>query len=343
MKNACVLTAAFCLLLGMAMAPDRVLGQQDSGAPVPPQMGPSSAPIDVNRASPPPTPTGNSTYSLGPDSEPLSARVHRLLDDFNQRHQERVQEMASYDQAAEGDANLKQLADPRKVEVELKDERDREQTSKSLASEYAQEATTIVIQKRSLVEFLAKRRKALDDLNRRSGVNNQQDLELAAANLARQPGTEAQVADIRRRLADAERNNTDAAVKRPQLQIQIAGAEEELKRVQTLEQSLDKESKAYLADAASAHQNTLNLADRLEFYMVQAKVEDVLDKDREAAEKPQHLSASQEVRDTLASPMPVAKVAAPPDAAKDCAEKSPDGKDCAEAAAEAPKPTAPKE
>ena len=240
-------------------------------------------------------------------------RVRRLLDDFDQRHQERVQAMSSYDKAGDSEPGLKQFADPRKVELELKDERDRERTSQALASEYGQEATQVKTQEQALQDFIAKRQKALDDLSKRANNSNRQDLELAAENLARQPGTEVQVREIRRRLSDAERNQKDLSVQGPQIQQEIAGAQGELKKVQALEQSLQQQAKAYATDATSARQNQLNLADRLEFYVVRAKAEDVLDQDHEATQAVHHLSPSPEVRETLASPMPSAKPNAQPD------------------------------
>jgi chromosome segregation ATPase len=284
----------------------------------------------------PPAGTGNEGGTQGSaEKETLALRVRRLLDDFDQRHQQRVQEMSSYDKAGDAEPGLKQFADPRKVEIELKDERDREQTSEEMARAYEQEATQVKIQERSLQGFLAKRHKALDDLSKRAGNINRQDLELAATNLARQPGTEAQVADIRRRLSDAERNQKELSAQGPQIQQEIAGAEEELKKVQALAESLQKESKAYTADAGSARQNQLNLADRLEFYIVQAKAEDVLDADAKATESVPHLSASPEVRDTLASPMPSEKAKVQADPAKECGEQSSDKKSCTETAAPA--------
>jgi hypothetical protein len=138
-------------------------------------------------------------------------------------------------------------------------------------------------------------------------------------------------------LTDADRNDQQLAAERPQVQQEIAGSQEELKKLQALEQSLEMQSKAYATDATSARQNQLNLADRLEFYIVRAKAEDMLDEDRDAAGTVQHLSASPEVRETLASPAPSAKANPEPNPSKECAEKSPDGKGCTETAAQAPK------
>ncbi len=320
-----ILTLLCCALSGVALA------QQPAtpDAQAPPSAVPEVAqPAGAEQAAKPASP---------PEKETLAIRVRRLLDDFDQRHQERVQQMASYDKAADAGPGLKQLADPHKVELELKDERDREQTSQALANEYSVEARQVQVHEKAVQDFIAKRQKTLDDMSKRSSNINRQDLELAAANLARQPGTEAQVSELRRRLTDADRNDQQLAAERPQVQQEIAGSQEELKKLQTLEQTLEKQSKAYTADAISARQNQLNLADRLEFYIVRAKAEDVLDEDRDAAGTVQHLSASPEVRDTLASPAPSAKANPEPNPSKECAERPPDGKGCTETAAQAPK------
>jgi chromosome segregation ATPase len=304
------------------------------------QPGANDAPLPAaadSESAPPPAAQNPAEPQAPPEKQTLAVRVRRLLDDFNQRHEQRMQEISSYDKAGDSEPGLKQLADPRKVELELKDERDRERTSEALANLYAEEAGQVKSQEQAVEEFLAKRHKSLDDLSKRTSKINRQDLELAAENLARQPGTEAQVREIRSRLAEADRNDKELSAQRPQIQLEIAGAEEELKKVRALEQSLGEQSKAYAADAASARQNQLSLADRLEFYLVRAKAEDVLDEDREATQTVQHLSTSPEVRDTLSSPAPKAKPGAKPDTPKECDDKSSDGKGCAETTAQAPK------
>ena len=321
MKRAIVLTMLSCALAVGARAQ-----QSAPSAPGPP-VGPEAVqPPDTEKGARPEAP---------PEKQTLAQRAQRLLDDYEQRHLERVGQMASYEKAGNSEPGLESLADPRKVELELQDERDREQTSRALANEYALEVRQVQAHEKAVQDFIAKRQKTVDDLSKRSSNINRHDLELAADNLARQPGTESQVSELRRRLAEADRNDQELAAERPQVQQEMAGAQEELKKLQALEQSLDKQAKAYVADAASARQNQLSLADRLEFYVVRAKAEDVLDEDHEAAGTVKHLSASPEVRHTLESPAPKAKTEAGP--AKDCAQNSPDGKGCADPVTPAPK------
>jgi len=272
-----------------------------------------------------------------PAKEVLQVRVNRILDEFNQRHDDRVLEMYSYGKAGDAEPGLKQFADPRKVEVELKDEQDREQTSKALAQEYADEASQVQTHEQALQSFIAKRQKTLADLSKRAGTVNRQDLEVAAENLARQPGTDAQVSEIRRRLAEDESNSKSIGTQRSLAQQEAASAQDELKRLQTLEQSLRQESKAYIADAASAHQNQLNLADRLEFYIVNAQAEDVLDQDRKATASVHHLAASPEVQDTLKSLNPGEKSKPKLDPAAPCTEATNEGKECSEKSEQSPK------
>lgn len=303
-----ILTLVCCALAGATFA------QQPPSPDTPQPAAPETAP------------GAEAEHPTAPDKELLQVRVRRLLDDFDQRHQQRVVEMSSYDKVGDAEPGVKRLANPRKVKVEIKDELDREQTSQALAKEYAQEAVQVQNQERALQDFIAKRQKTLDDLSKRAGAINRQDLELAAANLARQPGTEAQVREIHRQLAEADRAQEELATEQPQSQQEASSADDELKKLRALEQSLQKESKAYRADAASAHKNQLNLADRLEFYLVDAQAEDVIDQDSKAAEAAPHLAASPEVQDTLESLGPRAKADAKPD--QKCTETASDTKGC---------------
>jgi len=311
-----ILAVVCCGLASVALA------QQPAppDAPAPPPAAPeASQPGVKTEAGQQPAP-----------KEPLDERVRRLIEDFNQRHEDRVLEMSSYGKAGDAEPGLKEFADPRKVEVELKDEQDREQTSKALAKEYADETSLVQNQEKALENFIAKRQKTLDGLSKRDSTVNPQDLEVAAENLARQPGTDAQVREIRLRMYENERDAKDAATQQKLAQQELASAQDELKRLVAVGQSLEKESKAYTADAESAHENELHLADRLEFYDVSAQAEDVLDQGRKAAAAVHHLAVSPQVQDTLRSLEPDAKADAKPDAAKKCTEAANDPKGCSE-------------
>lgn len=312
------LTLVCFALAGVALA------QQPAPLEAPPPVAPE--------ASPPAGAETEAQHESPPAKELLQERVRRLLDEFNQRHDARVLEIYSYGKAGDAEPGLKQFADPRKVEVELKDEQDREQTSKALAKEYAEEGSQVQSQEQALQSFIAKRQKTLDDMRKRANSINRQDLEVAAENLARQPGTDAQVRDIRRRLAEDELGAKDLSTRESLVQQEAASAQDELKRLRALDQSLESESKSYTADAASAHQNQLHLADRLEFYVVNAQAEDVLDQGRKATEAVHHLAASPEVQDTLGSLGPSLKAGAKPDPAKKCTGTANDGKGCPEKA-----------
>ena len=325
MKRAAILILMCVALAGVAFA------QQPAPAEEP------AAPPPVSEVSQPTPEETKTTPEALPQAQPFDERVQRLLDEFNQRHQQRELEMSSYGKASRTEPALERFADPRKVQVELKDELDREQTSTALAKEYADQSREIQSAEQALQDFIAKRHKALDDLGKRATVINRQDLEVAAANLARQPGTEVQVRNIRRRLSEAERAETDAPAKQAQAQQEAASAEEELARLKTLHQSLEKESKAYTADSTSAHQNRLALADRLEFYVVRAQAEDVLDQGHKAAAAVRHISASPEVEDTLKNPAPHAKLEVKANPSKLCSPPGDDGKGCPEETLPGPK------
>jgi chromosome segregation ATPase len=325
MRPTPILTLVCCALASVTLAQQPAPPE----APTPPPAAP--------QASQPRSVEADAQHESLPAKEPLEVRVRLLLDEFNQRHEERALEMNSYGKAGDAEPGLKQFADPRKVQVELKDEQDREQTSKALAKEYAEEARQVQNQEQALQAFIAKRQKTLDGLSKKSAAFNRQDLEVAAENLARQPGTEAQVSEIRRRLDAAENDAKEMSTQQSLSQQEAASAQDELKRLQALGQSLDLESKSYTADAASAHQNQLHLADRLEFYVVNAQAEDVLDQGRKATEAVHHLAASPEVQDTLGSLGPTVKVEPKPDPAKPCTETASDAKGCPEKAASDPK------
>ena len=248
--------------------------------------------------------------------------------------------MASYTEASGSDPGLERFADARKVQVELKDELDREQTSEQLANDYAEQAQDVLSKEQAVQDFISKRGKTLEDLNKQNPVVNRQDLELALANLARLPDSpevQAQMREIDRRLSEAERLEQDLPARRTRAQQEAAGAADELAKLKALEQAYEKESKAFAADALSAHNNRLGLADRLEFYLVRGQAEDVLEQGRKATQSVQHLSASPEVAGTLNSSGPSPKSDADLEQLRSCIQQSGDVKACHEKARQAHK------
>jgi len=346
MRRALILTLLGCALAGVALA------QQPPTTHVPPPPPASVAP-------PPPTPGTTESESPPPaasetsetatedtqgaretplDAEAFDVRVHRRLDEYNQRRDQRELEMASYNKVSGNDPGLERFADPRKVQVELKDELDREQTSEQLANDYAEQAREVLSKQQAVQDFIAKRSKTLDDLSNQNVGVNPQDLEVALANLAHQPEspeTEAQMREIDRRLSEAERLEKDLPARRTRAQEEAAGAAEELAKLKALEQSYEKESKAFAADALSAHQNRLGLADRLEYYVVRAQAEDVLEQGRKATQSVQHLSASPEVDKTLNSSGSSAKSDTDLEQLRSCIQQSGDVKACHDKASQA--------
>ena len=347
MKPALILTLLGCALAGVALA------QQPPTFHVPP-------PPPARVAPPPPTPGTTESESPPPaasetpetatedtqgaretplDAEPFDARVHSRLDEYNQRREQRELEMASYNKVSGNDPGLERFADPRKVQVELKDELDREQTSEQLANDYAEQAREVLGKQQAVQDFIAKRRKTLDDLSKQNVGVNLQDLEVALANLAHQPEspeTEAQMREIDRRLSAAERLEKDLPARRTRAQEEAAGAAEALAKLKALEQSYEKESRAFAADALSARQNRLGLADRLEYYVVRAQAEDVLDQGRKATQSVLHLAASPEVDKTLNGSGSSAKSETDLEQLRSCIQQSGDVKACHDKARQAP-------
>ncbi len=272
-------------------------------APAPPTADattPSPAPASETPVAPPPDTQGAREMPL--DAESFDVRVRRRIDEYGQRHQQRQRQMAEYDKATSSDPALERFADPRKVQVELSDELDREQTSQELASDYLERVHDVQGKEQVLQDFVSKRHQTLDDLGKQTGEARRQDLEVALANLARQPEspeTLTEMREIDRRLSEAERSQKDLPAQTAQAQQEAAEAAQELAKLQTLEQSYTRESKTFTADALSAHQNRMRLASRLEYYVVRAQAEDELEQGRKALASVQHLSPGPEVESAL--------------------------------------------
>jgi chromosome segregation ATPase len=265
------------------------------------------------------------------EAEPFEARVHRRIDEFGQRHQERERQMATYEKVSGSDADLQRFADPRRVQVELSDELDRERTSQELAADYADQARTVESKMQALREFIARRHQAADDLGKQKGTVNREDLEVALQNLSRQPESPETLAKIReldRKLSEAERNENGLPLQIAQSKQEAENATGEVGKLQALESSYQKEAKAFTADAASARQNRLRLADRLEYFVVVAQAEDELEHGRKTIGSVQHLSASPEVESTLSISGDVAKSDEAIQRFKDCVRQTDAVKSC---------------
>ena len=278
---------------------------------------------------------GQEARELPLDSETFDVRVHRRVTEYQQRHEQREQRMSSYDKASGGDPGLVRFADPRKVQVELSDELDRERTSEELSADYAEQAHDIQGKAQALQEFIAKRQQTLDELNKHEGASRRQDLEVALANLARQPSspeTLAAMREIDRRLSETERSEKDLPSQLSQNQQETADAAEELAKLQTLQQAYEKEAKTFMADALSARQNRLRLANKLEYFVVRAQAEDVLEQGKKSLETVEHLTPSSQVEDLLREPGSTAKSDAYMEQMRECIKKSGDVRACRQAA-----------
>jgi len=353
MKPALILAFLVCGLAGAALAQEPPPG--NAPPPSAPGVAPPPPAPDTSGAAPEASPPANPESAETPpadtqgaretplDAEPFDVRVHRRLEDYNQRRAQRDVEMNSYAEASGSDPGLERYADPRKVQVELKDELDREQTSEQLANDYAEQAREVLSKEQAVQNFVAKRQKTLDDLGKQNATVNRQDLEVALANLARQPDSpevQARMRDIDRKLSEAERLEKELPARHTRAQREAAGAADELAKLKELEQFYEKESKAFAADALSAHNNRLGLADRLEYYLVRAQAEDVLEQGRKAMQSAQHLSASPAVDKTLSSsgPAPAPKSDADLEQLKNCIQQSGDVQACHEKARQAQQP-----
>jgi len=305
-------------------------------APAPAQINPPDQPAAPDTLGNPPTAVADApgARELPLDSEAFDVRVHRRVAEYGQRHEQRESRMSSYDQVSGGDPGLARFADPRKVQVELSDELDREQTSAELAADYSEEARDIQNKAQALEEFIAKRRQTLDALNKPAGPSSRQDLEVALANLAHQPSspeTLAAMREIDRRLSETDRNDKDLPAQLSQNQQEVADASEELAKLQSMQQAYEKESKTFTADALSARQNRLRLASKLEYFVVRAQAEDTLEQSRKALGSVEHLAPSPEVESLLAGPASSTKSDAHVEQMRDCINKSGDVQGCRQA------------
>lgn len=269
------------------------------------------------------------------DSEPFDVRVHRRVTEYNQRRQEREARMAAFDKATAGDPGLVRYADPRKVQVELSDELDRERTSEELSADYAEQAHDVQNKVQALQQFVAKRRQTLDELNKHEGSSRRQDMETALTNLARQPSspeTLAAMRDIDQRLSETDRNDKDLPAELSQTQQETADASAELAKLQTLQQAYEKQAQAFTADALSARQDRLRLADKLEYFVVRAQAEDTIEEGRKSLDSVEHLTPSPEVEDLLRGPGATTKSDSSLEKLRDCINKSGDVRACRQAA-----------
>jgi chromosome segregation ATPase len=277
--------------------------------------------------------SGDSTGALEVplDAETFEARVHHRVTEYGQRHQQRERVMMSYDKVSGSEPGLGRFADPRKVQVELNDELDREQISEELSGDYSEQAHEVQAKAKALQDFIAKRRQTLDDLNKHNGGNHRQDLEVALANLARQPlspETMGAMREIDRRLAETERDEKDLPSRLGQNQQEATDAVEELTKLQALQQAYEKEAKMYSADALAAHQNRQRLAGRLEYYVVRSQAEDELDQGRKAIEAAEHLPASPQMESMLTGGAQTTRSDADLQQLRDCIRDSGDVKSC---------------
>jgi hypothetical protein len=265
------------------------------------------------------------------DNQPFHARVSRTIEDYGGRHQQREQEMASYAKAG-GDPSLERFADPKMVQVEIADEADREQTSEELAGDYRDQAHAVFSKRRAVEEFIAKRHQKLDSLTRQNGAGvSRQELELALTNLARQPESpETLVAmrDIDRRLSELEHSDKLLPAQVAQAQQEMTDAAAELEKLQQLQKAYEGQAQVYSAEALSAHQNRLRLADRLEYDLVRSQVEDTLEEGRQATESVERLPLSPEVQNTLSGSAPAARSDADLGQLRDCLRQTGDVKAC---------------
>jgi chromosome segregation ATPase len=279
-------------------------------------------------------PDNQEARELPLDSEAFDVRVHRRVEEYNLRHEQRERHMSSYDKATEGDAGLVRFADPRKVQVELADELDRERTSEELSADYAEQAHDVQTKAQALQEFVDKRRQTLNELNKHEDSARRQDLETAMANLARQPSspeTLAAMREIDRRLAETDRDEKDLPAQLSQTQQETTDAAEELTKLQALQQAYEKEAKVFTADALSARQNRLRLANKLEYFVVRAQAEDTLEQGKKSLEAAQHLAPSSQVEELLKVPGSANKSDTSLEQMRDCINKSGNVRACRQA------------
>lgn len=342
MKRALILVLSCCAMTSLALA-QQPASTEVPGAPPPPDTA-ASGTVDATPAESADTKTPGTlgkepsvvvdtqeARELPLDSEAFGVRVHRRVEEYGQRHQQRERRMSSYDRVSVGDPTLERFADPRKVQVELSDELDRERTSEELSADYAEQAHEVQGKAQALQEFIAKRRQTLDELNKHNGASSRQDLEVALANLARQPSSPETLAAMReldRRLSEMDRNEKDLPAQLSQNQQEAADAAEELAKLQALQQAYEKEAKAFTADALSARQNRLRLASKLEYFVVRAQAEDLLEQGRRAMETVEHLSPSPEVENLLRGPGSTTKSDADLEQMRNCIQESGDVKAC---------------
>jgi chromosome segregation ATPase len=137
--------------------------------------------------------------------------------------------------------------------------------------------------------------------------------------------------EIDRRLSETDRNEKDLPAQLSQNQQETADAAQELAKLQTLQQAYEKEAKTFTADALSARQNRLRLANKLEYFVVRAQAEDTLEQGKKSLEAVEHLAPSSQVEDLLRGPGTTTKSDASMEQMRECIKKSGDVQACRQA------------
>ena len=343
MKHATILILFCGVMVSSALAQHHAPAGVPVGPPPPETIAPG--PEEITLPGPAATPARLGTTptvvadapearELPLDSETFDVRVHRRVTEYNQRHDQRERRMSSYDKVTGVDPGLERFADPRKVQVVLSDELDRERTSEELSADYAEQAHDVQNKAKALEEFIAKRRQTLDELNKHLDASRRPDLEVALANLARQPSsaeTLAAMREIDRRLSETDRNERDLPGLLAQNLQETADATDEISKLQALQQAYEKEAKAFLSDVVSARQNRLGLANKLEYFVVRGQAEDTLEQGRKALEAVEHLPPSIQVENLLKGPALAPQPDSHVEQLRDCINKSGDVKACRQA------------
>jgi hypothetical protein len=86
-----------------------------------------------------------------------------------------------------------------------------------------------------------------------------------------------------------------------------------------------------MADALSARQNRLRLANKLEYFVVRAQAEDTLEQGRKSLVAAEHLAPSSQVEDLLREPGAATKSDANMEQMRECIKQSGDVRACRQA------------
>lgn len=208
---------------------------------------------------------------------PLASRLQQATQGYQTRQQARESRLSAVDKVSQKNPDLQGLAELERVKTLIEGEEDRARVNEEMAGVFTGHALNVEREGREVEDFASRRQKQILDL--RNQIEKLQarrsELALALTNLALQPPT-AENTSLMRHL-DAELSAIDPsqellAAQLAQAEQEILGAAADARKLTEISEACRKQAAAYAADARSARENAVRLANRMEFVLMREKV-----------------------------------------------------------------------